>query len=134
MNTNTVIIGGNLCRDISLKTTKDGKAFVHTALANNRRWTDANGQQQEETTFVDITVFGKTAENMGKYLKKGSAVLVEGRLKLDQWEDKEGKPRKNLKIVADKCSWFFEKKDSEHRSASNQKSKSDDLTGEDIPF
>tara|TARA_R100001244_G_scaffold55330_1_gene47475 strand:+ start:2993 stop:3325 length:333 start_codon:yes stop_codon:yes gene_type:complete len=93
---------GNLTRDLELRRTPQGNSVVDFGLATNRSWTSDQGQKQEETTFVDVTVWGKTAENCAKYLEKGRAVYVEGRLQLEQWEDKEsGQKRSRIKVVAE---------------------------------
>ncbi|HSA02373.1 MAG TPA: single-stranded DNA-binding protein, partial [Candidatus Paceibacterota bacterium] len=88
-NFNKVILAGNLTRDPELRYTPKGTAVVKLGLAINRRWRDEAGQQKEEAVFVDVEAFGKTAETIGQYLKKGSPVLVEGRLRLDTWDDKQ---------------------------------------------
>lgn len=98
---NQVIIVGTLTRDIELKYTQSGTAVCEVTLAINRAYKDANNQKQEETTFVDVTVWGRTAEVMNEYLGKGSSCLIDGRLTLDQWEDKEtGQKRSKLKVTA----------------------------------
>lgn len=76
--------------------------MTELGLAMNRSWNGENGERQEETTFVDVTVWGKTAENAAKYLQKGRSVLVEGRLQLDTWMDsKSGQNRSKLRVVAE---------------------------------
>ena len=92
---NKVIIAGNLTRDPELRYTPSGLAIAKFGLAVNRRWKDQSGEQKEETTFVDVDAFGKQAELIGQYLKKGRPLLVEGRLKLDQWEDKQTQQKKS---------------------------------------
>jgi single-strand DNA-binding protein len=99
-NFNKVILLGNLTRDVEIKqvgATSVGKL----GLAVNRKFTTAGGENREEVTFVDCEAWGKTAEIMAKYLSKGRPVFIEGRLKLDQWEDKEGKKQSKLKVVVD---------------------------------
>ncbi|MDF2378323.1 MAG: single-stranded DNA-binding protein [Verrucomicrobiales bacterium] len=99
---NRVTLVGNLTRDPELKRVKSGQAVTDLGLALNRAWTNEAGQKQEETTFVDVTVWGKTAENAAKYLQKGRSVLVEGRLQLDTWMDsKSGQNRSKLRVVAE---------------------------------
>jgi single-strand DNA-binding protein len=101
MNLNVVHLAGNLTRAPSIKFLADQKAVGEFGLAINRRWKSGD-QMREETTFVDIEVWGTTAENAGKYLTKGSGVYVQGRLKLDTWEDKkDGSKRSKLRVVAD---------------------------------
>jgi single-strand DNA-binding protein len=99
---NRVTLLGNLTRDPELKRTKSGSAVTDIGLAMNRSRTLENGEKQDETTFVDVTVWGKTAENAAKYLQKGRSVLVEGRLQLDTWTDsKTGQNRSKLRVVAE---------------------------------
>src|SRR5688500_6040954 len=92
---NKVIIAGNLTRDPELRYTPGGLAIAKFGLAINRRWKDQNGEQKEEVTFVDVDAFGKQAELIGQYVKKGNPLLVEGRLRLDTWEDKQTQQKKS---------------------------------------
>ncbi len=97
---NRVILIGNITRDPEIRYTPKGLAIGKFSLAINRTWKDANGQGQEDVTFVDVDCFGKTAEAIGQYLKKGSPIAMEGRLKLDQWQDKNsGQQRQKLGVV-----------------------------------
>ena len=100
---NKVILMGNLTRDPELRYTPSGTAIAKMGLAVNRVWRDAEGQQKEEVTFVDVDAFGKQAETIGQYMQKGRPILVEGRLKLDQWEDKNtGQNRSRLGVVLER--------------------------------
>lgn len=85
---NKVILAGNLTRDPELRYTPKGTAVAKIGLAVNRKWKTDTGETKEEVTFVDVDAFGRQAEVLAQYLRKGRSVLVEGRLKLDQWEDK----------------------------------------------
>jgi single-strand DNA-binding protein len=99
---NKVILLGNLTRDPELKYTPKGTAVAKVGLAVNRKWRTESGEQKEEVTFVDVDCFGKTAENVAQYMRKGSALLIEGRLKLDSWDDKQtGQKRSKLWVVAE---------------------------------
>ena len=99
-NFNKVILAGNLTRDPELRYTPKGTAVVKLGLAINRRWRDESGQQKEEAVFVDVEAFSKTAETISQYLKKGSPLLVEGRLRLDTWDDKQtNQKRSRLGVV-----------------------------------
>lgn len=100
---NKVILVGNLTRDPEVKYTTGGTAVAEIGLAVNRTWFDkSSNQRKEETTFVDITLWGRTAEIAGEYLSKGRSVLIEGRLQLDSWEDKtSGQKRSKLKVVGE---------------------------------
>jgi single-strand DNA-binding protein len=97
---NKVILVGNLTRDPELRYTPKGVAIAKLGLAVNRTWKNEAGETKEEVTFVDIDAFGKQAETIGQYLKKGRPILVEGRLRLDQWDDKQtGQKRSRLGVV-----------------------------------
>jgi single-strand DNA-binding protein len=97
---NKVILVGNLTRDPELRYTPKGLAIAKLGLAVNRVWKTETGESKEEVTFIDIDAFGKQAETIGQYLKKGRPILVEGRLRLDQWDDKQtGQKRSKLGVV-----------------------------------
>lgn len=97
---NKVILAGNLTRDPELRYTPKGTAIAKLSLAMNRKWTGEDGQTREEVTYVDIDAFGKQAEVISQYLRKGGGLLAEGRLKLDQWDDKQtGQKRSRLGVV-----------------------------------
>jgi single-strand DNA-binding protein len=98
---NRVILLGNLTRDIELKYTANQTAVTDIGLAVHDRRKTANGDWVDETTFVDVTLWGRTAEIAGQYLSKGSPVLIEGRLKLDTWES-EGQKRSKLRVVGER--------------------------------
>jgi single-strand DNA-binding protein len=97
---NKVFLIGNLTRDPELRVTPKGTAICQFGLAVNRQFKDEAGQNRDETTFIDIEAWGKQGELVSKYLTKGSPAMVEGRLKFDQWEDKQsGQKRSKLKVV-----------------------------------
>jgi single-strand DNA-binding protein len=99
---NKVILMGNLTRDPELRYTPKGTAIAKIGLAVNRVWTNEAGEKKEEVTFVDVDIFGRTAENVGQYMRKGRPILIEGRLKLDQWDDKQtGQKKSKLGVVAE---------------------------------
>ena len=101
-NFNKVILAGNLTRDPELRYTPKGTAIAKIGLAINRKWRNEAGELKDETTFVDVDAFGKTAETIGQYLKKGRPILVEGRLRYETWEDKQsGQKRSKLGVVMD---------------------------------
>ena len=98
---NLVILMGHLTREPELRTTPNGTAICNIGLAINRNWKDQNGNNQSEVTYVDVTVFQRSAEYCARYLRKGSAVMVEGRLHLEQWEDRNGGgKRSRLTVIA----------------------------------
>ena len=99
---NRVILVGNLTRDVELRYTPSGTAVTEIGLAVNDRRKSASGEWIEETTFVDVTLWGRTAEVASEYLSKGSNMLVEGRLKLDRWESKDGQKMSKLRVVGER--------------------------------
>jgi single-strand DNA-binding protein len=106
-NFNKVILAGNLTRDPELRYTPKGVAIAKLGLAINRNWTTETGEKKEETTFVDVDAFGRQAEVIGQYLKKGRPILIEGRLRLDQWDDKQtGQKRSRLGVVLEGFSFL----------------------------
>lgn len=98
---NKVILVGNLTRDPELRYLPSGSAVTNTAIATNRRYKKQDGTQGEEVCFIDIAFFGRTAEVANQYLKRGSKVLVEGRLRLEQWTDQTGGKRSKHAITVD---------------------------------
>lgn len=98
---NRVILLGNLTRDVELKYLPSGTAVADVGLAVNDRRKNQAGEWFDETTFVDVTLWGRTAEVASEYLGKGSPVLIEGRLKLETWET-DGQKRSRLKVVGEK--------------------------------
>jgi single-strand DNA-binding protein len=146
MNFNRVYLGGHLTRDPEVRYTPNGTAVAETGLAINRTWTDNDGQKQEETTFVDLTFWGRTAEIAQEYLRKGRAVFIEGRLRQDSWEDKQsGQKRSRLRVNVENMQMLGPKLEASQpppagqspsaRSASPpQRPRDPDFDAEDIPF
>lgn len=121
-NLNKVMLMGNLTRDVELRAAGSSQVGAF-GLAVNRKWQGQDGQMKEEVTFVDCEAWGKTAEVMAKYLSKGRPVFVEGRLKLDQWDDKEtGQKRSKMKVVVE----TFQFIDSKAGGGGGQSSANDD--------
>ncbi len=101
-NFNKVMLMGNLTRDPEIRYTPKGTAVCEIGMAINRYFSGESGDKREETTFVDVTLWGRTAEIAQEYLKKGRPVFIEGRLQLDSWEDKtSGQKRSKLRVVAE---------------------------------
>jgi single-strand DNA-binding protein len=101
-NLNKVMIIGNVTRDPEIKYTPKGSAVTDLGIAVNRVFTPEGGERREETTFVDVTLWGRQAEIAGEYCKKGRSIYVEGRLQLDNWEDKtSGQKRSKLRVVGE---------------------------------
>ncbi len=150
---NRVILVGNVTRDIELRYIPSGTAVTDLGLAVNDRRKSQSGEWVEETTFVDVTLWGRTAEVASEYLSKGSPVLIEGRLKLDTWES-EGQKRSKLRVVGERMQMLGGRggggggRPSQSQSAGDQSSpdygsqaaasQSDDDSGgppdDDIPF
>jgi single-strand DNA-binding protein len=109
-NFNKVILAGNLTRDPELRYTPKGTAIARIGLAINRTWKSETGETKEEATFVDIEAWGRQAEVIAQYMKKGRPLLIEGRLKLDQWEDKNTHQKQSkLKVVLESFSFIDSK-------------------------
>jgi single-strand DNA-binding protein len=95
---NKVILVGNLTHDIELRYSQGGMGIAKTALATTRKFT-ANGEKKEDVCFVDITFFGRSAEIANQYLRKGSKILIEGRLNFEQWSDQDGQKRSKHSVT-----------------------------------
>ena len=152
---NRVIMLGNLTRDCELRYLPNGGAVCTTGLATNRRFKKQDGSQGEEVCFIDITFFGRTAEIANQYLSRGKKVLVEGRLKLDQWTDQQGVKRSKHSITVETLQMVDSRSGQEgnattepyggsmgggaanighnQKPASNQKQAAPDFSGHDIP-
>ena len=101
-NLNKVMLMGNLTRDPEIKYTPKGTAIANFGIAVNRNYSTESGEKREEVTFIDIEAWGRTAEVIGEYFKKGRPIYIEGRLKLDTWDDKQtGQKKSKLRVVAD---------------------------------
>ena len=98
---NKVILSGNLTRDVEIRYTQGGSAIGKTAIATSRRFKSQTGEQKEEVMFIDLTLFGGTAEIANQYLRKGSKVLVDGRLTLDQWTAQDGSKRSKHSVTVE---------------------------------
>lgn len=151
MNYNRVILAGNLTRDPELKYLPNNTALCEFGLAINRKWRDANGNAKEDVCFVDCAVFGKQAETFNQYMSKGRPVLVEGRLKFDSWEGKDGSKRSKLSVTVESFQFGGDKRgengtkpDTQPQSAAQSHRYEGDgsagsempppPTGDDIPF
>jgi single-strand DNA-binding protein len=104
---NKVILAGNLTRDPELRYTPNGRAIAKLGLAVNRTWKNEAGEKKEEVTFIDIDAFGQQAEVICQYMRKGREILIEGRLRLDQWDDKQtGQKRSKLGVILEGFSFI----------------------------
>jgi single-strand DNA-binding protein len=124
---NVVVLAGHLTRDPELRHTPNGAAVCDFSLAINRRWTDSGGEKKEDVSFIDCVAWAKTAELVADYLKKGSAALVEGELRQERWEDKQGGgQRSRIKVNVSRVQFLGKKDD----GASRQQTED----SENIPF
>ena len=139
---NKVILVGNLTRDPELRVTGTGLSICKIGLAVNRSYTSKDGESKDETTYVDVDAFGKQAEILGKYMQKGRPLMVEGRLKLDQWESNDGQKRSKLGVVLESFQFLGGRDDNAPRSTiameSNTQVSGNDTKEEsfdgDVPF
>lgn len=138
MNLNKLFIGGNLTRDPELKYTTKGSAICKFGIAVNRKWKTEAGEEKEEVTFVDIDCFGKTAELIAKLFRKGKPILVEGRLKLDQWDDKQtGQKKSRLGVTMESfqfCGGDKADASAPVKAAAKDPVEDDGLGGNSVPF
>ena len=116
---NKLILVGNLTREIELRNTPAGLAIANTGIATNKKFKNQMGEEKEEVMFIDITFFGRTAEVANQYLKKGSQVLVDGRLKLDQWTDANGQKRSKHSLVVESMK-MLSSRSSEYSNSQNE--------------
>lgn len=136
---NQVQLIGNLTRDPELRYTPKGAAVSKASIAINRTWKNEAGETKEECTFVDIDVWGRTAENLAQYCRKGKSILVLGRLKLDSWE-KDGKTHQKLGVTAESIQFLGEKGGGDSaprppRESTSSPAESKPKEGEDdVPF
>jgi single-strand DNA-binding protein len=136
---NKVILVGNLGRDAELRYTPGGAAVAKFSLATTEKWTDKAGSPQERTEWHNIDVWGKQAETLTEYLRKGKQVYVEGRLQTDEYTDKEGVKRKSTKVRCDRIVLLSSGRGGYERSepapaAAVATESSEPLTDDDIPF
>jgi single-strand DNA-binding protein len=148
MNFNKAIIAGNLTDDPDKRVTDSGTTVVNFSVATNRFYTDSSGQKQQETEFHDVVFFGKTADNIAKYLSKGSSVLLEGRIQTRSWEGQDGKKRYNTEIIGQSIQFGSRQNNgnsTSNRQTSNNKQQKqeedipvieedEDIDVDDIPF
>lgn len=146
MNLNKAFIAGNLTADPEKKVTEKGTTIVNFSIASNRYYTTSDGEKKQDTEFHDVVFFGKTAENIAKYLSKGSSALVEGRIQTRSWEDDNGNKRYSTEIIGQNIQFGSspDKKEdideSEYIGGETKKEdipvveEDEDIDVEDIPF
>jgi single-strand DNA-binding protein len=150
---NKVVIVGNLTRDIEMKFTPGGLGIANTAIAATKKFKAQDGSQKEEVMFIDIAFFGRTAEVVQQYLRKGSKVLIEGRLKFDQWSDQNGQKRSKHSVSVETMQMLDSKgsnpsaQDKQYQQTNNQSTSttpapvddkgkpfSNEIENDDMPF
>jgi single-strand DNA-binding protein len=127
MYINKAIIYGNLTRDPELKSLSGGSVVVNFSVATNHTWKDKSGQKQESVEYHNIVAFGRTAETINQYMKKGSGIYVEGRIQTRSWEGSDGKKNYRTEILADRIQ-FGPKRDGSSGNFSSGNAPSDDRT------
>ena len=132
---NKVMLMGNLTRDPELRYTSGGTPLCKLGLAVNRRYRQ-NDEWKEEVCFVDITVWGKQAENCNEYLSKGGAIFVEGRLQQNRWESEDGKKHSRMEVVAENVKFLSRSGGSSQAASQHEGSKqtTDHPSEDDVPF
>ncbi len=135
---NKVILLGNLTRDPETRVTAGGLTIAKLGLAVSRVYSTKDGERREETTFVDVDCFGKQAETLAKYMSKGKPLMIEGRLKLDQWESNDGQKRSKLGVVLESFQFLpdgsRDRADQSDRSDRKQAPVDDGALDEEPPF
>ena len=111
---NKVVLVGNLTRDVEIRYAQSGSAIGNVGIATSRKFKTPTGEQKEEVMFIDLTFFGRTAEIANQYLRKGSKVLVDGRLKLEQWTAQDGSKRSKHAIIVETLQMLDSKADSQN--------------------
>ena len=134
-NLNKVMLIGNLTRDPELRATPKGAAICSFSLAVNRKFKTEDGSEREEVTFVDLEAWGKAGENIAKYCSKGKPLFVEGRLRLDQWEDKTTKEKRSrMKVVVDNFQFLGSRGDQPATAPAPAPAAAQVNLDEDVPF
>ena len=134
---NKVILMGNLTSDPETRTTPNGQNVTSFSLAINRTWNNANGERQEETSFINCTAWGRTGETIAKYVQKGRQLLVSGRLQQRTWQDKDtGKNRSALDVVVEEFSFVADgqKANAKYQPEDTAQPEDDEVDLSDIPF
>jgi len=116
---NKVVLVGNLTRDVEIRYSQSGSAIGNVGIATSRKWKSQTGEQKEEVMFIDLTFFGRTAEIANQYLRKGSKVLVDGRLVFQQWTAQDGSKRSKHAITVENLQMLDSKADSQNPNNRN---------------
>ena len=116
---NKVVLVGNLTRDVEIRYSQSGSAIGNVGIATSRKWKSQTGEQKEEVMFIDLTFFGRTAEIANQYLRKGSKVLIDGRLTLQQWTAQDGSKRSKHVVTVENLQMLDSKADSQNPNNTN---------------
>jgi len=116
---NKVVLVGNLTRDVEIRYSQSGSAIGNVGIATSRKWKSATGEQKDEVMFIDLTFFGRTAEIANQYLRKGSKVLVDGRLVFQQWTAQDGSKRSKHAVTVENLQMLDSKADSQNPNNTN---------------
>jgi single-strand DNA-binding protein len=116
---NKVVLVGNLTRDVEIRYSQSGSAIGNVGIATSRKWKSQTGEQKDEVMFIDLTFFGRTAEIANQYLRKGSKVLVDGRLVFQQWTAQDGSKRSKHAITVENLQMLDSKADSQNPNNNN---------------
>ncbi len=127
MNVNKIILAGNLTRSPQLSYTPSQTAVVDFGLAVNRKWTSQSGEKKEEVCFVDCRAFGRTAENINKYLEKGRQLFIEGRLTFDSWTAQDGTKRSKHRVTVESFQFIGDQNKQDVTSQQAQDKDTDDI-------
>jgi single-strand DNA-binding protein len=138
MSFNKVILVGNLGRDPELRYTPQGTPVCSFSMATNERRKDKTGEMQDQTTWFRVTLWGRQAETASQYLTKGRPVYIEGRLRVEEWTDRDGKPRHTLEVHATDMQFIgggrTDEPPMERAAAAGAPSEQPDIADDDIPF
>ncbi len=130
---NKIILAGHLTRDVEVRYAQSGTAIGNTAIATSRKYKSATGEQKEEVLFVDITFFGRTAEIANQYLRKGSKIMVDGRLKLEQWTAQDGSKRSKHTVTVESLQMLGNKDDVQGGQAPAQNAPAQNAPAQNAP-
>ncbi len=133
---NKVVLVGHLTRDVEIRYSQSGSAIGNVGIATNRKWKSQTGEQKEEIMFIDLTFFGRTAEIANQYLRKGSKVLVDGRLVFQQWTAQDGSKRSKHAVTVDSLQMLDTKADSQnpyHKNGNDNQPSQNNYGGQQQP-
>jgi len=130
---NKVVLMGNLTRDVEIRYSQSGSAIGNTAIAVNRKWKSQTGEAKEEVMFVDLTLFGRTAEIANQYLRKGRQVLVDGRLNLEQWTAQDGSKRSKHTVIVENLQMIGSRDDAQNSNSTYNQSNGSSYNNQNQP-